>query len=235
MIPTRRALTAGPVLIRLTGTPAPTKTDGSPQVRYVLIFRLSRGYKAVRNGWSYGWFEIAGDTLDPYPFGQRGAYCFAGVLEGKGAENPAPAHILDKKRPRDRVQVRIRPLTMRAGKNKLIEHPYLRHPRTLVRGCQKRYRQLHPEQPCGLHQPLGQTRDPGVALHVTLTEHNVAGHVPWETGRSSRLIATPAPRLMGRFTGRQAQAIERGQGAVAQKLGYGVAVVRVDDVGIREP
>ncbi|CAN5587075.1 hypothetical protein BH20ACT17_BH20ACT17_19310 [soil metagenome] len=120
------------MLIRLTGTPAPTKTDGSPQVRYVLIFRLSRGYKAVRNGWSYGWFEIAGGTLDPYPFGQRGAYCFAGVLYGKGAENPAPAHILDKKRPRDRVQVRIRPLTMRAGKNKLIEHPYLRHPRMLV-------------------------------------------------------------------------------------------------------
>jgi len=87
--------------------------------------------RASRGAVSYGWFEIAGDTLDPYPFGQRGAYCFAGVLEGKGAENPVPAHILDKKRPRDRVQVRIRPLTMRA-ENKLIEHPYLRHPRMLV-------------------------------------------------------------------------------------------------------
>jgi|AntDryMetagUQ255_1029468.scaffolds.fasta_scaffold00020_3 hypothetical protein len=128
--PTR--LTAGPVLIRLTGTPTPTKTDSSPQTRYVLIFRLSRGYKAVRNGRSYGWFEIAGTTLDPLVFGRRGAHCFAGVIEGKGAEDPAPAHILDRKRPGERVQVRIRPLTKRAGKNEFIEHPYLRHPRILV-------------------------------------------------------------------------------------------------------
>lgn len=128
--PTR--LTAGPVLIRLTGTPTPTKTDGSPQVRYVLIFRLSRGHNAVRNGRSYGWFEIAGTTLDPFAFGRRGAHCFAGVIEGKGAEDPAPAHILDRKRARERVQVQIRPLTKREGKNELIEHPYLRHPRMLV-------------------------------------------------------------------------------------------------------
>ena len=128
--PTR--LVAGPVLVRLTGTPAPTKTDGSPQVRYVLIFRLDRGYKAIRNGQSYGAFLIAGGGLDPFPFGRRGSHCFGAVVEGKGSDDPETARRLDKVRRGERVRVEIKPLTLKAGKNKQIDHPFVRRPRMRV-------------------------------------------------------------------------------------------------------
>ena len=119
-------------MVRLTGTPAPTKTDGSPQVRYVLIFRLDRGYKAIRNGHSYGAFLIAGGGLDPFPFGRRGSHCFGAVVEGKGSDDPETARRLDKIRRGERVRVEIKPLTLKAGKNKQIDDAFVRRPRMRV-------------------------------------------------------------------------------------------------------
>lgn len=130
--PTR--LLAGPLLFRLTGTPKPTQTDGSPQVRYIIIFRLSSGPKAVRNGRSSGNFLIAGGALNPYVFGRPRAHCFAAVVSGKGAEDPEPARRLDNVAAGKRVKVRIQPLTRAASKNKLIDRPYERQPRMRVSG-----------------------------------------------------------------------------------------------------
>lgn len=120
------------MLIRLKGTPLPTETDGSPQVRYVLIFRLDRGYKAIRNGRSYGAFLIAGGGLDPFPFGRRGSHCFGAAVDGKGSDDPETVRRLDKVRRGERVRVEIKPLTLKAGKNKQIEQPFVRRPRLRV-------------------------------------------------------------------------------------------------------
>lgn len=130
--PTR--LVAGPVLMRLTGTPAPTRTDGSPQVRYILIFRLDRGYTSVRNGRSYGAFLIAGGGLDPFPFGRRGSHCFGAVVDGRGSDQPEVARRLDAVERGTRVRVEIQPLTVKDGKNTQIAEPYVRRPRMRVSG-----------------------------------------------------------------------------------------------------
>jgi hypothetical protein len=101
-------------------------------VRYVLIFRLDRGRKAIRNGQSYGAFLIAGGGLDPFPFGRRGSHCFGAAVEGKGSDDPGAARRLDTVRRGERVRVEIKPLTLRAGKNKQIDHAFVRRPRMRV-------------------------------------------------------------------------------------------------------
>lgn len=101
-------------------------------MRYVLIFRLDRGYKAIRNGQSYGAFLIAGGGLDPFPFGRPGSHCFGAVVESKGSEDPETARRLDNVKLGERVRVEIKPLTLKAGKNKQIDHPFVRRPRMLV-------------------------------------------------------------------------------------------------------
>ena len=101
-------------------------------MRYFIVFRLDRGYKAVRNGQSYGAFLIAGGGLDPFPFGRRGSHCYGAVVAGKGDDDPEPARRLDKVRLGGRVRVDIQPLTLKAGKNKQIDHPFVRRPRMRV-------------------------------------------------------------------------------------------------------
>ncbi len=131
--PQRTRLVSGPFLFRLIGTRGPTATDGSPQARYTLLFRLSRGMEAVRSGPFYGAFEIAGGGLDPYAIGRSGAHCFAGVVYGAGFEDPEPARRLDRLALGTRVRVTIKPLTPTAnGESTQIPRGYVRHPRLRV-------------------------------------------------------------------------------------------------------
>lgn len=103
-------------------------------MRYALIFRLDRGYKAIRSGQSYGAFLIAGGGLDPFPFGRRRSHCFGAVVDGNGGDDPQTARRLDVLRPGERMRVEIKPLTLKAGKNTQIDRPFVRQPRVRVTG-----------------------------------------------------------------------------------------------------
>lgn len=134
--PTR--LIGPPLLFRVTGTRAPTEHDLSPQLRYVVFFRLNRGSDAaVQRGQYSGSFFILDEDgpLHVTTFGRRRLHCFSGEIYGKGSDDPSIARRLDALAVGSRVKVHLQPLTpTAAGKRKLIDKPYIPRLRLRVSG-----------------------------------------------------------------------------------------------------
>ena len=81
-----------PLLIRLVGTAKPTAEDGSPQLRYALILRSTRGLRPGSSGLGLVLVRNRGLGLYPRPpFATReGVFCGIDFLEGEGTDEEAP-------------------------------------------------------------------------------------------------------------------------------------------------
>lgn len=142
-IPTR--LVGGPLVFRLQDALRPTPGDDTPQLRYVVVFRLNRRItlparlKNSRHGpyppgaiGPFGNFSLNGErflydnpiyAFDPVDRTNDRDNCFLGEVR---ADDPS-IHALDKIPVGGHVTVRLRPLTPRAN-TAVLGITYLRHP-----------------------------------------------------------------------------------------------------------
>ncbi len=118
----RTSLLGEPLFDRITDAPKPTETDLTPQLKYVLIFRLSRDayerdFERKGNDTKLGRYSVLGDFFNDESeishIGPRSDHCFAGYYDSEYV-NPLLERIeiggpVDVTlRPLDRIQGQIR-------------------------------------------------------------------------------------------------------------------------------